>query len=102
MARPHHGWNGLRAGRDTVNLLAIRLDLPESAARLEMRGAGATTRLPVRLDQHGLAPLCLRDLPTGDYEVRWDGGPSDEPASICPLCTDWIPARTISAMKAAV
>ena len=28
--------------------------------------------------------------------------PSDEPASICPLCTDWMPARTISAMKAAV
>ena len=28
--------------------------------------------------------------------------PSDAPASICPLCTDWMPARTISAMKAAV
>ena len=27
--------------------------------------------------------------------------PSEEPASICPLCTDRMPARTISAMKAA-
>ena len=28
--------------------------------------------------------------------------PSEAPASICPLWTDKIPARTISAMKAAV
>jgi hypothetical protein len=68
------------AGRDTVHLLAFRLALPNSDGVLEVAaGPASPTRLPVRLDRRGLAPVVLRDLSPGDYEVRWADDPG-EPA----------------------
>ncbi len=68
-----------RAGRDTVHLLALRLGLSDTEARLLLRRDGASpTSVPVRFDRTGLATAILRDLTTGDYEVRWDGL-TDEP-----------------------
>jgi hypothetical protein len=69
-----------RAGRDAVHLLAFRLDRLGGEGALELRcGPTSPTRLPVRLDRHGLAPVTLSDLAAGDYEVRWADEP-DEPA----------------------
>jgi hypothetical protein len=69
-----------RAGRDTVHLLAFHLDRAGQEGALELRSPGGQTSLPVRLNDHGLAPVRLRDLPTGEHEVRWADAPEGEPA----------------------
>ncbi|MEO7329997.1 MAG: hypothetical protein ABI193_15590, partial [Minicystis sp.] len=48
---------------------------------LEIKAQGVDfAKRPARLDARGAAAVTLRDLPTGDYEVRLRGAPSDAPA----------------------
>jgi hypothetical protein len=70
-----------RTGRDTVSLLAFHLGRSRAAGDLEVKANGASfARLPIVLDERGLAVVPLRDLPAGDYEVGWADAPADEPA----------------------
>jgi hypothetical protein len=69
-----------RTGRDTVSLLAFHLGRPGAAGHLEVKANGTSfARLPLLLND-GLAVVPLRDLPAGEYQVRWADAPADEPA----------------------
>ena len=63
-----------RAERDVVRLLVVRPMLAGTVAVLEVSADGAPrTDRAVCLDAHGTGLVELRDLPTGDYEVRLRG-----------------------------
>jgi hypothetical protein len=71
-----------REGRDVVHLLVLSPLTPDRETALEVRANGAEfARRPVRLDRHGAASIALRDLPAGEYEVRFSDAPPDVPAS---------------------
>ena len=70
-----------REGRDEVHLLALDPLAAGAEAVLEIKANGAElARRSARLDARGAASLSLRDLPPGDYEVRFRGAPSSSPA----------------------
>jgi hypothetical protein len=71
-----------RAGRDTVHLLAFGLGRRGEQVAVEVHTNGTkTAELPVHLDHHGVALVPLRDLPAGEYQVRFQhSAGNDEPA----------------------
>ncbi|MBX7222518.1 MAG: hypothetical protein K1Y36_21390 [Blastocatellia bacterium] len=70
-----------RAGRDTVHLLVLNPLGPNTSATLVVAANGNEFgRYPLRLGAQGEAPFTLRDLPVGDYEVRFLDAPAAEPA----------------------
>jgi hypothetical protein len=70
-----------REGRDEVHLLALDPLAAGAEAVLEIKANGAElARRSARLDARGAASLALRDLPPGDYEVRFRGAPASSPA----------------------
>jgi hypothetical protein len=70
-----------REGRDEVHLLVVEPLAPGASVVLEIlvHGALFATR-EVRLDARGAAAVTLRELPTGDYQVRPQGAPDAFPA----------------------
>ena len=70
-----------REGRDEVHLLALDPLAAGAEAVLEIQAGGAEfARRSARLDARGAASVALRDLPPGDYEVRFRGAPASSPA----------------------
>ncbi len=70
-----------REGRDEVHLLVVDPLAPGVEVVLEIKAQGVDfAKRPARLDARGAAAVTLRDLPTGDYEIRLRGAPSDAPA----------------------
>ncbi len=61
-----------RTGYDTVHLLVFALGRPGELVSLAVYANRTLwSRLPVTLDGHGVALLPLRNLPSGNYEIRW-------------------------------
>jgi hypothetical protein len=70
-----------REGRDEVHLLALDPLAPGAEAALEITLDGADFgRRPARLDARGAAAIALRDLPAGEYAIRFRGAPRETPA----------------------
>lgn len=69
-----------REGRDEVHLLALDPLSPGAEATLEITANSAEFgKHAVSLDARGAAAVTLRDLPAGEYEVRFRGSPKDAP-----------------------
>ena len=70
-----------REGCDTVHLFALDIDASAGDRPLEVHSGGAVfARRNVRLDDCGCGALALGELPAGEYEVRWQQAPADEPS----------------------
>ncbi|MFY0570516.1 hypothetical protein ACN28E_42735 [Archangium lansingense] len=70
-----------REGHDEVHLLALDPLAPGAEVVLELLVNGALFAThPARLDARGAAAVTLRELPVGDYTVRFQGAPDDAPA----------------------
>jgi hypothetical protein len=70
-----------REGRDEVHLLALDPFAAGAEAVLEITANGADfAKHAARLDARGAASVAVRDLPPGDYEVRFRGAPASSPA----------------------
>lgn len=70
-----------REGRDEVHLLALDPLSPGAHAALEIKVSGVDFgKHAARLDARGAAAVTLRDLPAGEYEVRFEGAPKGSPA----------------------
>ncbi|MEW6732026.1 MAG: hypothetical protein AB1489_11930 [Acidobacteriota bacterium] len=71
-----------REGRDQIHLLVLDPLLPGEEVVLEVHTNRAEfARYPISLNAQGVATVTLRDLPIGEYEVRFRGAPNDE--SVC-------------------
>jgi hypothetical protein len=70
-----------REGRDEVHLLALDPFAAGAEAVLEIKANGVDfAKHAARLDARGAAAVAVRDLPPGDYEVRFRGAPASSPA----------------------
>lgn len=77
-----------RQGRDEVHLLALDPFAAGSDAVLEITANGADfAKHAARLDARGAASVAVRDLPPGDYEVRFRGAPASSPACAFTVAT---------------
>src|SRR5262249_32646187 len=77
-----------REGTDVVHLCAVNLPNAGRVATLLVTCQGAPYAThPVECSARGLAHVVLRDLPTGEYEVRWHGAPGDAPACAFTVAT---------------
>jgi hypothetical protein len=69
-----------REGRDEVHLLALDPLAPGAEATLEITANSAEFgKHAVQLDARGAAAVTLRDLPAGEFEIRFRGAPKDSP-----------------------
>jgi hypothetical protein len=69
-----------REGRDEVHLLALDPLARGAEAALQITANRAEFgKRAVQLDARGAAAVTLRDLPAGEYEVRFQGSPKDAP-----------------------
>lgn len=70
-----------REGRDPVHLLAVEAGAGGRTRTLEIRTAGTSyAQRTVMLDACGCGAVTLGDLPAGEFAVRWQDAPADEPS----------------------
>jgi hypothetical protein len=70
-----------REGRDRVHLFALDAAAGGREKVLEIQMAGSQfARRTVTLDAFGCGTLALGDLPAGEFAVRWQDAPAEEPS----------------------